>query len=258
MLRAWNAPQELADELVDAELWELAEGGYQFHDWNDYNPLAADVLAARKADAERKARGRAAGAVAVSKQSPAGLPADVARIPTCPDPDPDPKKNSHTRVSAGAREEQEPRQSDKRIGNDFMLQATTLHWQEYDSELCLIGMKPEAERLRALAAIQADPWCQANNSNCSPKHVLRKWNSYSRGLTGLQAVGDDGEAAERAAARQRAERYATDGRRLKAELAQLKPLVDVDPDARAKAFVLENQLSETLDLFNRAKRASAG
>lgn len=168
------------------------------------------------------------------------------------------EENSHNRASA-TRGEQEPSHSDKLIGNDFMLSATNRHWQGYDSDLCLIGMKPAHERERALAAIAADPWEQANLVHCSPKHVLRKWNSLSSGSTQLRVVGNDGEASERAAARVRAEEYSAKGKRLMAELAGLKPLVAAgDRDAAARGFELETQLAETKDLFERAKRASRG
>ncbi len=49
-------PEAVARDLVDRRLWELAEGGWQFHDWTDYNPTRAQVLAKRKADAERRRR----------------------------------------------------------------------------------------------------------------------------------------------------------------------------------------------------------
>ena len=46
--------QELIDILVDCGLWEEAEGGYNIHDYLDYNPSKADVIAERKANAKRQ------------------------------------------------------------------------------------------------------------------------------------------------------------------------------------------------------------
>jgi len=46
--------QELADVLVDCGLWEEAEGGYMIHDYLEYNPSKAEVLAERKANAKRQ------------------------------------------------------------------------------------------------------------------------------------------------------------------------------------------------------------
>lgn len=48
-----------ADALVDAKLWDRAEGGYQFHDWSDFQP-SADVE--RKKREDRKRAGRAGAA----------------------------------------------------------------------------------------------------------------------------------------------------------------------------------------------------
>jgi len=55
-LRTHEAPQELADELVSAGLWEPTGKGYQFHDWADYQPMKADVMVKRAADRDRHKR----------------------------------------------------------------------------------------------------------------------------------------------------------------------------------------------------------
>ncbi|OAN35076.1 hypothetical protein A4X17_11380 [Plantibacter sp. H53] len=49
-----------AGELVRAELWSFADDGYQFKDWEDYQPLKADVEAERAAAQERMKKVRAA------------------------------------------------------------------------------------------------------------------------------------------------------------------------------------------------------
>jgi hypothetical protein len=41
------------DELVEAGLWDVVEGGWQIHDFLDRNPSAAKVKAEREAAAER-------------------------------------------------------------------------------------------------------------------------------------------------------------------------------------------------------------
>lgn len=48
----------LADVLVKCGLWEYAEDGYQFHDWLDHQPSAAQIAARRDADRKRQQRGR--------------------------------------------------------------------------------------------------------------------------------------------------------------------------------------------------------
>jgi len=51
-------PLEVADRLVEVGLWEKRDGGYQVHDYLDYNPSAVQVKAQRKANAERQANWR--------------------------------------------------------------------------------------------------------------------------------------------------------------------------------------------------------
>jgi uncharacterized phage protein (TIGR02220 family) len=61
LLSGGNAVTELAQRLVDVELWEdLGDGLYQIHDYLEYNPSRDDVLAERKATAERVAKLRSA------------------------------------------------------------------------------------------------------------------------------------------------------------------------------------------------------
>jgi len=48
----------LAETLVAAGLWKRARGGYQFHQWLEWQPSREKVEAERKANAERQARWR--------------------------------------------------------------------------------------------------------------------------------------------------------------------------------------------------------
>lgn len=67
--RAWDGevmggcedpePIDVADHLVDCGLWEAREGGYQIHDYNDYQPKAATVKAAKEENAARMREWRA-------------------------------------------------------------------------------------------------------------------------------------------------------------------------------------------------------
>lgn len=67
-LRILGAQRRHCEELWAAGLWErVADGGYRFHDWIDYQPTRQEVLQARRAAAaerdrerERKARWREA------------------------------------------------------------------------------------------------------------------------------------------------------------------------------------------------------
>jgi hypothetical protein len=48
----------LAEKLCTAGLWRRIRGGYQFHDWTDYNPSAEQI---RRLQVQRAAAGRAGG-----------------------------------------------------------------------------------------------------------------------------------------------------------------------------------------------------
>ena len=74
-------PDELAQILVDVGLWEPRPGGFQIHDYLDYNPTREQVLRQRAADLERKARGNSA-------RIPAGFRPESERNPTVPIPIP--------------------------------------------------------------------------------------------------------------------------------------------------------------------------
>lgn len=51
--------RRIAERLVAAGLWEPAEGGYQIHDFDHYQPSRADVIESRDQARERKANQRA-------------------------------------------------------------------------------------------------------------------------------------------------------------------------------------------------------
>lgn len=51
---------KVAQRLVDARLWHVVDGGYQFHDWDEYQPCAETEKAKRaKLKAERSQAGKA-------------------------------------------------------------------------------------------------------------------------------------------------------------------------------------------------------
>lgn len=66
----------LAEELVTVGLWRRAKGGYQFHDWTDYQPTKAMVEAERRKWAEKKAKQRAAKTFDEDQMSPGDTPGD--------------------------------------------------------------------------------------------------------------------------------------------------------------------------------------
>lgn len=62
-----QSPWRHARRLVEVKLWEDALGGYQVHDFLDWNPSKADVIATRATEQDRKQRERS-----VSGRRPAG------------------------------------------------------------------------------------------------------------------------------------------------------------------------------------------
>ena len=59
VIPALGGDWDTAVALIRAKLWHEADGGYQFHDWADYQPTREQVLAERAAAAERKRKSRA-------------------------------------------------------------------------------------------------------------------------------------------------------------------------------------------------------
>ena len=77
----------ICDSLVDAGLWEVVEGGWQIHDYLEYNPSRADTLAKRAADLERKRTPKRP--EETSARIPRGIQTDSKR--PVPDPVPVPR-----------------------------------------------------------------------------------------------------------------------------------------------------------------------
>lgn len=55
-------PSQVIDELADAGLWEVAEGGYQIHDYPDYQRSREEVRGTAETLSEKRARAGRAGA----------------------------------------------------------------------------------------------------------------------------------------------------------------------------------------------------
>lgn len=55
--RLCDDPERAARELIDRGLWRRAKGGFQFHDWSDYQPMRSDAMAERFAKASGGALG---------------------------------------------------------------------------------------------------------------------------------------------------------------------------------------------------------
>lgn len=89
-VRAWEVG---AAELVRVKLWHETDAGYRFHDWKDSQPTRAKVLAARRADLERKHGRKATGDATDSENIPSGIreesagtPSGIPTLPSRPGP----------------------------------------------------------------------------------------------------------------------------------------------------------------------------
>lgn len=66
------------DRLIEYGLWEPVSGGYRVHDYDDYQPTKAEVLAMRAAKA---AAGQAGGRAAAKARAKAGAQAESNPVP---------------------------------------------------------------------------------------------------------------------------------------------------------------------------------
>lgn len=97
LLPALAADRDDVDALVAAGFWREVEGGWQFHDWDEYQPTSEQVKAKRDADRDRKRKQRRNGSGQFAKVSrrdsernPEGVTADVAEMSHRPVPVPVP------------------------------------------------------------------------------------------------------------------------------------------------------------------------
>jgi hypothetical protein len=93
MLEEIGGSPRLASTLVEVGLWEVSEGGYQFHDWDDYNPTRVEVKADREAARERMKRLRSREVRPNNKRTSAEVPPKFAgSSDQVRDPRPDPTR----------------------------------------------------------------------------------------------------------------------------------------------------------------------
>lgn len=87
-----------ADALVLAGLWDEVEGGYQFHDWSEFQPSAEEEKEKRKARSLAGKKGAAARWGNKPDNKSHGKSHGKNMRSQCPDPDPDPINNSSSEV----------------------------------------------------------------------------------------------------------------------------------------------------------------
>lgn len=100
VLRSWKLydrrPVDVAEVMVHAGIFDREDRGYRFHDYADYQPTKAQVVAKRKKDLERKRRN---GVLADSSRIPSGIEPDSE---VSPSPPARPGLSISTHLKAGA------------------------------------------------------------------------------------------------------------------------------------------------------------
>jgi hypothetical protein len=206
MVVALGGRKRDAEALIECGLWVAAEGGYQFHDWLKYQPSAAEMIAKRESEADRKRQSRAK-TPPESRQNPAKTPpshgqdfgehnsiisnhlAPVVRADKLRSPHP-PTRPDQIREEAAASSPgtAAPTALDTQL-RGFNFVAGLLGRSQFDipplgsfaAEYGHIGSKPEAERLRVAKAVNADVWCRENPSRVDAPHLQRSWQKYLAG-----------------------------------------------------------------------------
>lgn len=107
MLTVLDGTRREANALVMAGLWVTTEDGWAFHDWSDYQPSRAQVLADREAakERQRRARERAKSARESRRDEPVThgeVHPGVTVPPTRPIPKPSPNGEGRTSEVADA------------------------------------------------------------------------------------------------------------------------------------------------------------
>lgn len=95
---SWPHGRDLAARLVTVGLWLVVEGGWQFHDWEKYQPTRASVRADRDAAAERM-RSVRANRKQRSAEHGANVPENFERSSASPSPSPSPSPDPLTTES---------------------------------------------------------------------------------------------------------------------------------------------------------------
>jgi hypothetical protein len=100
---------ELADKLVEVGIWEKVEGGYQIHDYLEYNPSREQVLATRQARAEAGAVG---GQQAAASKAQAKAKQNAKQMPEQNESKSLPHTRSHTRSQSQSDTQSDTPESD--------------------------------------------------------------------------------------------------------------------------------------------------
>jgi hypothetical protein len=113
-------PLEVAAALVAAELWHRVDGGYQIHDFHDFNPAAEAVKAKRQADLARK-----------------GFRADSTR-----------NRNGFHAEKNGSESDPDPEDPDLKTDRDHRDAVFARFWQAYPRKVSKVSARKAFEKLK--------------------------------------------------------------------------------------------------------------
>lgn len=233
LIDSWCVVDNLPRELVAAGLWREVDGGWQFHDWEEHQPLRKDVLAKRKVDRLRKDAGRKSQTIRRdSERTPRGLQTDSSGpVPSRPvsslsssekssylpttttSPSSAPENDQSGRgsidVTPPGAEHEGYRWLHATLGT---IPADLGSWR---TEYRTIGSKPAGERERVALHVQATAWCMQHRSKCTPRHILKHWLEFLEGPRNFELkpptlaldFKSQREAAQKAATKARLEKF---------------------------------------------------
>lgn len=193
LTRSYGANPKLIAELLDAGLWRTQTGGYQFHDWAEYQP-AAEALSAKRAEAkERMRRVRA---------NRARTKGELPKCSLYPDPDPDLTErminpslaaaSSLPVTSVGGRLVTFPLAMSAE--SDVSWEAVGASWLSFVTgrepfpvsgkwrhALADLGRKPPSERSTAMQPLTDAAATPGSDDWLTPRHVVDYWHLYRVG-----------------------------------------------------------------------------
>lgn len=146
-------PEVLADRLVLVGLWRKVRGGWEIHDYLEYNPSREETLEARSRNALRQKTFRERNSVTNSVMSN-GVTNGPVTLPPSPSPSPSPKTKKLTTLSGW-------RPTACRL-LDFLNKKTGRHYQPAEANLKLITARLKAgateDQCRAVIGRKCAQW----------------------------------------------------------------------------------------------------
>lgn len=178
------ADLKAAELLVEVKLWDRVEGGYVFHDFNDYNPTREKVDHKREADRKRIAAKREASRENVARDTEATNERVGERVaasrPVPSRPDPIPEETTLSLARAIPPPEEKPPETTASKAKRRIHEATLISWDfhQWKADLAWIGEQPDEQLSRVLANLMADPWVRQKTSRASPSYIRKHWPRF--------------------------------------------------------------------------------